>query len=221
MKIGTDAMLLGSLSQPGDAQNILDIGTGTGVLALMLAQRCPLAIIDGVEIDRNAAQRAIENFENSPWSHRLTLYNEDVQHYTNTGVILYEYIICNPPYFEPSPTTRPDRVNARSTVSLTHENLLIQAEKLLDARGTLGIIVPETEGEKIITLAGKVGLGIKRQVLIRSFKNQPIIRRVIEFSRHPKEHLEEEDFVIYNDDKTWSAGYKQLTAEFHYIEPRL
>lgn len=221
MKIGTDAMLLGSLAQPYDAQNILDIGTGTGVLALMLAQRCPLAIIDGVEIDPTAAHRANKNFEKSPWSHRLTLYNEDVQQYTNTGVILYEYIICNPPYFEPSPTTRPDRVNARSTVSLTHENLLIHAEKLLDARGTLGIIVPETECEKIIGLATKVGLGIKRQVFISSFENQPVIRRVIEFCRTTTDNPLEEHFFIYNADKTWSEGYKELTAEFHYIEPRL
>lgn len=220
MKIGTDALLLGSLAQPGDAQNILDIGTGTGVLSLMLAQRCPDAIIDAVEPDATSATRAAENFADSPWSYRLTLYNEPLQEYTNTGVILYEYIVCNPPYFEPSPTTRPDRVNARSTVTLDHETLLQHAEKLLDGRGILGLILPETECEKVITMAGKLSLYPRRQVFIRSFEHSPIIRRVIELGRQIVEKPGTEELYIYNEDKTWSADYQKLTADFHYIEPR-
>lgn len=220
MKMGTDAMLLGTLAQPHDAQNILDIGTGTGVLSLMLAQRCPDAIIDAVEIDPAAAQCAQQNFDNSEWAHRLTLYNQPLQQYTNIDVILYEYIVCNPPYFEPSPTTRTDRVHARSTVALTHETLVQFAEKLLDGRGTFGLILPEQECDKLIQLAADTGLKTKRQVFIRSFENGPIIRRVMEFCKTPDGAEVLQNLYIYNEDKTWSDEYKKLTQDFHYIETR-
>lgn len=220
MKMGTDAMLLGALAQPHDAQNILDIGTGTGVLSLMLAQRCPDAIIDAVEIDPAAAHRAKSNFENSPWDYKLTLYNEPIQEYTNIDVILYEYIVCNPPYFEPSPTTRPDRVNARTTVALDHETLLHYAEKLLGANGTLGLILPEQECERVIQLATQKNLQTKRQVYIRSYANGNIIRRVMEFCKEAQKQQLQEYLYIYNEDKTWSNDYQLLTQDFHYIETR-
>ncbi|MFX3626010.1 MAG: tRNA1(Val) (adenine(37)-N6)-methyltransferase [bacterium] len=163
MKMGTDAMLLGSLAQPNDAQNILDIGTGTGVLSLMLAQRCPNAIIDAIEIDTAAANCAQKNFSNCKWNYKLALYNEPIQKYTNIGVILYEYIVCNPPYFEPSPTTREDRVNARTTAALTHEDLLYYADKLLDGRGIFGVVLPEQECGRFTQLALARGLSKKEK----------------------------------------------------------
>lgn len=220
MKMGTDAMLLGALAQPHDAQNILDIGTGTGVLSLMLAQRCPDAIIDAVEIDPTAAKCAKENFENSPWDYKLTIYNEPIQDYTNIDVILYEYIVCNPPYFEPSPTTRPDRVNARTTVALDHETLIHYADKLLGANGTLGLILPEQECERVINIAAQKNLQTKRQVYIRSYADGVVIRRVMEFCRENLLQQQEEYLHIYNEDKTWSNEYQLLTQDFHYIETR-
>ncbi|KAB2915001.1 MAG: methyltransferase [Bacteroidetes bacterium] len=218
MKIGTDAMLMGSLAQPVDAQNILDIGTGTGVLALMMAQQCPHAIIDAVEPDSIMAVRAAENFENSTWDYRLTLYNEALQEYTNLGIIHYEYILCNPPYFEPSPTTRPDRINARSTVTLTFDELMAYGEQLLDAQGKMGVIVPEGEYEKLLVAAQKVGLHPVRQVLISSFENSPVIRRVTEFAKKAPVEVEQDSLFIYNEDKTWSEKYTVLTAEFHNLD---
>lgn len=220
MKMGTDAMLLGALAQPNDAQNILDIGTGTGVLSLMLAQRCPDAIVDAIEIDIEAAQCAQRNFANSPWDYKLTLYNEPLQQYSNIDVILYEYIVCNPPYFEPSPTTREDRINARSTVSLNHETLIEYADKLLDGRGTFGLILPEPECEKVIQLANSKGLALKRQVLISSFEDTDTIRRVMEFSKTKNSTCTEEQLYIYNKDKSWSEDYRQLTKDFHWVEEK-
>lgn len=220
MKMGTDAMLLGSLAQPHDAQNILDIGTGTGVLSLMLAQRCPDAIIDAVEVERKAAKCALRNFTNSQWDYKLTLYNEPIQEYTNIDVILYEYIICNPPYFEPSPTTREDRVSARSTVSLTHEALVYHADKLLDGRGVFGVILPEQECKKFIELATETGLSLKREVQVSSFANSATIRRVMEFSKQAVNSTVQEHMYIYNIDKSWSAEYTQLTKDFHLVEKR-
>jgi len=220
MKMGTDAMLLGVLAQPNSAQNILDIGTGTGVLSLMLAQRCPDAIIDAVEINTKAANCAQKNFTNSQWDYRLTIYNEAIQQYTNIDVILYEYIICNPPYFQPSPSTIGDRAGARSTVSLTHEAVLHTANKLLGGRGVFGVILPELECTQFINLAIKNDLSLKRQVQISSFANSPTIRRVMEFSKHPTEKLHEERLHIYNIDKSWSDEYTQLTKDFHLVEQR-
>lgn len=218
MKIGTDAMLMGSLAQPEDAQNILDIGTGTGVLALMLAQQCPHAIIDAIEPDSIMAVRAAENFENSTWDYRLTLYNEALQEYTNLGIIHYEYIICNPPYFEPSPTTRPDRINARSTVTLTFDELMAFGEQLLDAQGKMGVIVPEGEYEKLFLAAQKAGLHPVRQVLVSSFENSSVIRRITEFAKKAPAEMVLESLYIYNEDKTWSEKYASLTAEFHNLD---
>lgn len=218
MKIGTDAMLMGSLAQPADAQNILDIGTGTGVLALMMAQQCPHAIIDAIEPDSIMAVRAAENFENSTWDYRLTLYNEPLQEYTNLGIIHYEYIICNPPYFEPSPTTRPDRINARSTVTLAFDELMAYGEQLLDAQGKMGVIVPEGEYDKLLSAAQKVGLHTVRQVLISSFENSPMIRRVTEFAKKAPAEVAQDSLFIYNEDKTWSEKYTILTAEFHNLD---
>ena len=214
MKIGMDAMVLGALAQPGDAQNILDIGTGTGVLALMLAQKCPDAIIDAIEPDDTMAARATQNFENSPWGYRLTLYNEQLQQYTNLGIIHYEYIVCNPPYFEPSPTTPAGRDKARSWVSLTFTELFRYAERLLAAEGKMGVVFPETESAKIFDAAAAVGLYPIRQVLVSSFENSPIIRRVAEFGRI-KSTGTNETLFIYKEDKTWSDAYTQLTADFH------
>jgi tRNA1Val (adenine37-N6)-methyltransferase len=220
MKIGTDAMLLGALANPGNAQNVLDIGSGTGVLALMMAQKSPLGIIDAIEPDDAMAKRAAENFANSTWDFRLTLYHETLQQYSNLGIIHYEYIVCNPPYFEPSPTTRPDRVNARSTVSLTFEELMINAEKLLDAQGKMGVIVPENEYGKLELAAQKAGLHPMRFVLISSFENSATIRRFTEFTKKPVENITEEHLFIYNANKTWSEKYSLLTVDFHYIEPK-
>lgn len=214
MKIGMDSMVLGALAQPGDAQNILDIGTGTGVLALMLAQKCPDAIIDAIEPDATMAARAAENFENSPWGYRLMLYHEQLQQYTNLGIIHYEYIVCNPPYFEPSPTTPPGRDKARSWVSLTFAELFAYAEKLLAANGKMGVVFPETEGAKVFEAALAAGLHPVRQVLISSFENSPVIRRVVEFAKEKGKEAAESLF-IYNPDKTWSEAYTQLTADFH------
>lgn len=220
MKMGTDAMLLGALAQPHDAQNILDIGTGTGVLSLMLAQRCPDAIVDAVEVEKTAANCAQRNFSNSPWDYKLTLYNEPIQEYTNIDVILYEYIVCNPPYFEPSPTTREDRMSARSTVSLTHEALVYHADKLLDGRGVFGVILPELECKKFIDLATEKGLSLKREVKISSFANTATIRRVMEFSKQTVENITQEHLYIYNIDKSWSDEYTQLTKNFHWVETK-
>lgn len=220
MKMGTDAMLLGSLAQPEDAQNILDIGTGTGVLSLMLAQRCPEAIIDAVEIDKLAAKCAQKNFINSQWDYKLTLYNEPLQQYTNIDVILYEYIVCNPPYFEPSPTTREDRVNARTTVALTHKDLIHYADKLLDGRGIFGVILPEQACIDFIELSKEKNLSLKREIRISSFKNSEVIRRVLEFSKEKVETTAQEHLYIYNDDKSWSEEYTLLTKDFHLVEKR-
>jgi tRNA1Val (adenine37-N6)-methyltransferase len=220
MKIGTDAMLAGALANPGDAQNVLDIGSGTGVLALMMAQKNDLAIVDAIEPDDAMAKRAAENFAGSKWDYRLTLYHETLQQYSNLGIIHYEYIVCNPPYFEPSPTTRPDRVNARSTVSLTFEELMLNAEKLLSAEGKMGVIVPENEYEKLKTAAQKAGLHPVRCVLISSFENSAVIRRFTEFTKLAVGAIAEERLFIYNTDKTWSENYSLLTADFHYIESK-
>lgn len=220
MKVGTDAMLLGALAQPGDAQNILDIGTGTGVLALMMAQKNREAIIDAIEPDNAMAKMAAKNFAASPWAYRLNLYNEPLQQYSNLDVIHYDYIISNPPYFEPSPTTRADRVNARSTTTLTFDELLKYTVELLAAGGTFALILPVNEAQQVLQSAPQFGLHLSLRISVSSFKNSPPIRTVIELRKQPVTQIVEKSIYIYNNDKNWSEEYQRLTAAFHYIEKR-
>ena len=102
MKVGTDGVLLGAWASVGDAKNILDVGTGTGLIALMLAQRNQNAEISAIDIDRNAVEQAAENAEQSPWSGRISIFESDYNHFRVGVSCLFDLIVSNPPYFEQS-----------------------------------------------------------------------------------------------------------------------
>ncbi len=221
-KFGTDTMLLGSWASFPEAMNILDVGTGTGALALIMAQFHPEAIVDAVEIDPASAKEAADNFERSPWAYRLTVYQERIQDFCSDETLHYDLIICNPPYFAPinknkgnnSQHGSESREDARQTNKLTFEELIEQVSKVLVNYGEFYAVLPHSEAPRFIDLAAESGLHLKKRLAIRDQVGTEVIRHLLCFSKQEGE-LQEEELVIYDANRKWTAEYKALTVDFH------
>lgn len=201
MKVGTDGVLLGAWAPTENATSILDIGTGTGLIALMLAQRADAQQIDAIEIEDDAFEQAVDNFENSDWADRLFCYHASLQEFADEMEAQYDLIVSNPPFYTDdfeSPNNQ--RSLARFESALPFEELIASCVKLLAKNGQLALIIPFKEEEKVVKIAlknklfpqkitrvkGTINTEIKRSLLLFSFQeNQPIIDElIIEISRH-------------------------------------
>lgn len=214
MKVGTDGVLLGAWADVTKATHILDIGTGTGVIALILAQRTrPSVQIEAVEIDEHACTDAAENFNSSAWASRITLHHKPVQKITPTNV--FDLIISNPPFFQNSykPPT-PKRVTARHTEDLTFSEILEITDNLLTESGKLNIILPYSEGTQFIALAKKKNFICSRKWSFRTRKEKPVERLLLEFSRK-YQACEEGEILLYQKAEEWSGQYKNLIQNFY------
>ncbi|MBR1630881.1 MAG: methyltransferase [Paludibacteraceae bacterium] len=157
MKVGTDGVMLGawtiSYARERHSRNVLDIGTGSGLIALMLAQELPEATITGIDIDGEAIQQASQNFSASPWANRLCVIQGDVQSYS-CGSRRYDLIVSNPPFFNNSlQSPNGQRTSARHTKSLTHSQLLHAANRLLTDEGCFSLILPSDAAQQICRIA--------------------------------------------------------------------
>jgi tRNA1Val (adenine37-N6)-methyltransferase len=214
MKVGTDAVLLGAWVTVGQAETILDIGTGNGTIALMLAQRSlETATIAAVELEATDVMQTKENFNSSPWYDKILLHHTSIQNFFPEEK--YDLIVSNPPYFNNSqrpPDTR--RHQARHTVTLSYRELIDAALRLLKNNGTFNVILPFTEGLQFIELAGSDGLFCTRQYSFRTRSEKPIERWLLEFSTH-QTNTEMGEILLYDEGEKWSEGYKKLTADFY------
>lgn len=214
MKVGTDGALLGAWTDVRQATQILDIGTGTGVIALMLAQRASESVtIDAVEIDDQAYADAQENIAASPWHDRIHLHHSSIQNFNTTTK--FDLIVTNPPYFQKSykpPTAQ--RETARHTEQLTFDEILDIAEKLLTTNGRLNLILPYTEGVQFLDLANHKGLHCTRKWIFRTRANKPVERFLLEF-RWDKKDLDEGEVLLYSTGEEWSENYKELLKDFY------
>lgn len=186
MKIGTDGVLLGAWANIAQAPNVLDIGTGTGVLALMAAQRNTTAFIDAIEIDQAAAQQAQFNFENSPWRQRLQVHHISLQKFSTRQK--YDAIISNPPYFEIQKSTSIksiDRQLARTTSALPFRELLEHSYALLSSDGSFSLILPTQEGKVFISLAKECGFYCNKIVEVIPRIGKTPNRLLIELKKKP------------------------------------
>jgi len=223
MKVGVDSVLLGVWACVEHAARILDVGAGTGLLALMMAQRYPGAEIDAIEIDRAACQQAIENAENSPWSHRIRVICDDFIQYGEHCSLRYDLIISNPPFFTASLKASDAKRNiARHNDSLPQRCLLVGSAKLLAPDGVLAIVLPPAEASKFIDEARVYGLFVKRTLHVQSLPSKPVYRMFVEFSKTPPLSYEEEPGERLCIEKADRSGltdeYMQLTKEF-YLNP--
>lgn len=214
MKVGTDGVLLGAWAHVHREETVLDAGTGTGLIALMLAQRTHgQAIIDAVEINALAAADARENFKQSPWVHSLNLAETSLQHVASDKS--YDLIISNPPYFINS--LKPPDTNrgiARHADTLTTQDLLIAADSLLNVSGRLALILPYKEGNSFRLLAAAHQFQVTRQCLFYTRSHKPPERWLLELSRTPAT-LREETLILYEKENQWSEAYINLTKDFY------
>ncbi len=215
MKVGTDGVLLGAWTDVANAKTILDIGTGSGVIALMLAQRTSHQTqVDAIEIEYGAFEQANENIKNAPWRDRVAAHHVALQQFE--AVRQYDLIVSNPPYFQNSQKPPNEkRVQARHTTSLSYPELLSSSAKLLNSAGRLSVVLPFTEGLQFITLAGQYNLHCSRQWSFRTRQEKPIERWLLEFSFTPPPKPETGEILLYKQGEEWSDAYKELTRGFY------
>ena len=212
MKVGTDGVLLGAWANCDNAKRILDIGTGTGVIALQMAQRNNQAQICAVEIDETAAKRARANFDLSPWAERLTVVQTAVQEFAPTEK--FDLIVSNPPYFVDS-LLPPDakRSTARHTHDLTFEELDSAVCLLLDESGKFALILPVTEFEKYLTLTQ---LHLVRRCDVCPVECGAVKRIMGEFAKQRPTAIVLENIAIERGKRgDYTDDYRALTKDFY------
>ena len=215
MKVGTDGTLLGAWAlAPSGRCRILDIGTGTGLIALMMAQRFPESSVLGIDIDPEAVAQATENVRLSPFSERINILQEDLMKFDDTEC--FDAIVSNPPYFVDSLECPDDqRTMARHTVSLTYEGLIRQSFRLLNDDGCLSLVIP-SEGRPLIESAASLeGFFLSRVCLIKTTPRKQPKRQLIEFRKHSVKELIIEEGIIEDSPNVRSSWYQQLTKEFY------
>ena len=214
MKIGTDSILLGAWANCYNNSYILDIGTGTGILALMLAQKNNKNIF-AIDIDESAVNQAKENISNSPWSSEIKVFHSPLQEY-KPQIENINYIITNPPYFSKSlKSPLENRTTARHTYSLTHKNIIEFCKNYLSVKGKFAIVLPVADGENFIKQSAKINLFCLRKCFVKPNPAKNPHRLLLEFSSS-KQITQESEIVIENGTRHhYTDEYKKLTKEFY------
>lgn len=216
MKVGTDAVLLGSWVQCAGAKNILDIGTGTGIIAMMLAQKSE-AYIHALDIDRYAVEQAIENIAESPFRNNIFVYHKSLQSFADEVNYKYDLIVSNPPYFvDSSKAPNQSRNFARHTDELSFEDLLIGVNKLLQPKGKFCLILPNKEGQLFIEKALESGLYCNKIIRVKTRKDKEDPKRLLLSFSYTEMSLHEEELVIEDDGRhRYTPEYMKLTKDYY------
>lgn len=210
MKVNTDGILLGALAEVENVKRILDLGTGSGLVALMLAQRSSLDCqITALEIEPNAYQQAVENGKNSAWADRLHFVQGDVMQ--TAFKEKFDLIVSNPPYFQDSLATRNKQRDLARTALQSHLEWLNQAQKWLADEGKITMILPFEAGEKLIA---QTELYCVKRWEISTKQNQPPKRMVVSFSRQFA-NLQQKQLSIYTLENSYTEEFKVLTQAFY------
>ena len=219
MKIGTDAVLLGAWAKIDNLpRNILDVGTGTGVIALMLAQRTNANEIDAVELDPQAYEQCVENFEASLWGDRLFCYHTEFTEFVAEMYyegITYDVIVSNPPfYMEANSSGNAQRDKARINASLPFEDLIEGSSLILSEKGIFNIVVPNKEEKNIISIAEKFGLIPYEILRVKGTPEADTKRSLLAFSFQQK-NLTTRKLVIETSRHQYTEDYINLTKDFY------
>jgi tRNA1Val (adenine37-N6)-methyltransferase len=215
MKVGTDAVLLGSWVDATEAKSILDIGTGTGIIALMLAQKSE-AKIDAIDIDENAFIQAQENVIACKWKSRINVYHISFQDFAASTNSKYDLIVSNPPYFiDSSKANLESRTAARHTDSLSFEELLKGVIHLLDKKGKFCVILPYKEAELFRDLAETKKLHIQKILRVKTRADKSEKRLLMQFEFNPTTFSESSILIEENERHVYTEEYKQLTKDYY------
>ncbi|MGL3000095.1 tRNA1(Val) (adenine(37)-N6)-methyltransferase [Flavobacterium sp. RSSB_23] len=217
MKIGTDGVLLGAWAPIYNHPfSILDIGTGTGIIALMLAQRSAAQQIDALEIDEAAYEQATDNFENSPWNDRLFCFHAGLDEFIEEPEDEYDLIVSNPPFYsEDYKTENQSRDLARFQDAMPFEQLLEAADLLLSEHGIFAVIIPFKEEENFIALANEFELYPLRITRAKGTPTTEIKRSLLAFSRNETTDLPIDELVIETARHVYTQEYIELTKDFY------
>ncbi|MDR4894763.1 MULTISPECIES: tRNA1(Val) (adenine(37)-N6)-methyltransferase [unclassified Chryseobacterium] len=212
-RVGTDGVLLGALASVESASSVLEVGTGTGLISLMLAQRNLHAEFLGLDINEDAARLTRLNFENSPFHTRLQNRHQDFKTFETKDQ--FDLVVSNPPYFEESGSEK-DKI-ARQTIELNFVQLISKASQLLSKGGIFSVIIPVEAGELFVSIGKENNLFLIRRVHIKGIENSKAKRLILEFSSEEKD-IDESDFIIEKSPRQYSDPYLELTKEFHVFK---
>ena len=217
MKIGTDSVLLGAWTPIENKPfSILDIGAGTGILSLMLAQKSAAEQIDSLEIDEDAYEQCVENFENSPWSDRLFCFHAGLDEFIEEPEDEYDIIISNPPFYsEDYKSDTSQRDLARFQDALPFEDLVEAADLLLSENGIFAVIIPFKEEERFIDLCAEVELFPVKVTRVKGSYTTPFVRSLLAFKRYELSVLEADELVIEINRHEYTDDYINLTKDFY------
>jgi len=216
MKVGTDAVLLGAWAAINHCPNsVLDIGSGSGILALMLAQRSTAELIDAIEIDAEAYEQCVQNFEQSPWANRLFCYHASLEEFTEEIEDKYDLIVSNPPFYTNDFDTKNYARNlARFENALPFEHLIGSTKMLLSNKGVFCVIIPFSEEDSFCGLANENQLYCNKKLRIRGQKHGEIKRSLMAFSGI-KQAIELQEMHLEDGRHNYSESYKEMTKEFY------
>ncbi|MGA9212240.1 tRNA1(Val) (adenine(37)-N6)-methyltransferase [Kaistella sp.] len=209
-RVGTDGVLLGAASAVSNAKNILEVGTGSGLISLMLAQRNPQAEIHAIDLNENAVMLAKENFENSPFKNRLKVFLQDYKNFNSKEK--YDLIVSNPPYFKENESEKD--IIARQQTELSFEFLIEKSSDLLSEKGLLSVIIPFESGLLFEKYCNKKSLYLNNKIQIYGIRDSKPKRLLLEFGFQQKE-ADESELVIEKSPRKYTDEYLKLTEEFH------
>lgn len=217
MKIGTDGVLLGAWTPiENNPKAILDIGTGTGIIALMLAQRSDADQIDALEIDESAYEQAVDNFENSPWGDRLFCFHAGLDEFVGDPEDEYDLIVSNPPFFtENYRSENEQRDLARFQEAMPFEELVEAADLLLSENGIFSVIIPFNDEDRFIELCAEVELFPIKITRVKGTPNTKVIRSLLAFKRYELAVLTSDELVIEISRHEYTPEYIALTKDFY------
>jgi tRNA1Val (adenine37-N6)-methyltransferase len=215
MKVGTDAVLLGSWVKIENAACILDIGTGSGIIAMMMAQRSN-GLIEAVELDKGSFENAKFNFENCLWRERLKVYHLPFSAFAATAQTKYDLVVCNPPYYNNCLKSPSEKVNvSRHTTLLTHNELIAGSKELLISTGKLTVILPTSEFQAFLELATMHQLYCSKKCLIFPKPDKPYHRVLAEFGLQRPVNIESSEITIRDGNEKYHPDYINLTKDFY------
>ena len=216
MKIGTDGILLGAWADCENKKNGLDIGCGTGVIAIMICQKNPIIKMTALEISNEAIKDAIINFNICKWNNNLTLYHQDINKHIPTEK--YDFIVSNPPFYNDGfkPKNK-EKSLAKHEEDLNYKSVITFAKRNLAEKGTLNLIIPFKDGKSCLSFAEKLNLHLSREYIVYPKSDKAANRLLLEFS-HQKIEPKRGELVIEHEQRhQYTQDYKNLTRDFYTI----